>query len=152
MKQGVKHIIIFFNLSVLTSSLACSSTSTLKPTNKSNFSSTEWRTDKPPSIKEITNAVKTEQVEEKVEGMKNWWLYGPGMGRTILNIGTTIVFPPYGLFLLTNAGLSLAGEETIKPLEALPEEPKQVATEVYNGITSVPGRINAFLSEEEYIE
>ena len=123
-----------------------------RPTSKLSFNNETWRTDKPPSVGEITKAVNENKVEGKLADMKDWWLYGPGMGRTILNVGTTIIFPPYALYLITNAGLSVSGYETIKPTEILPEGPKAVVNEAYNDITSVPGRLSAFLSSKDYIE
>ena len=123
-----------------------------KASSKSSFSNETWRTDTPPSVGEIAKAVNEKTVDDKLEGMKDWWLYGPGMGRTMLNVGTTIIFPPYALYLLTNAGLSLSGYETIKPVEILPEEPKEIVNNTYDQVTSVPGRISALIGSREYLE
>lgn len=83
-----------FILTILTLfQCACAMQTGPKP-NKLSFNSETWQTDKPPSIGEITKAVNEKKVDEKLDGMKDWWLYGPGMGKTILNVGTTIIFPP----------------------------------------------------------
>lgn len=95
-------------------------------------------------------AVENKDLGKKIEGMKDWWLYGPGMGKTLLNIGTTVVFPPYGLYLLANAGLSLSGYQPIKPIEAIPEGPKEVINEAFDDIVSVPGKISAIVANREY--
>lgn len=117
----------------------------------SNSSSNTWRTDTPPSIREISMAVEDNNVDEKLAGMKDWWLYGPGMGKTMINMGTTLIFPPYGLYLLTNAGLSFMGLPPIKPIEAIPEGPKEVIDEAFDDIISVPGRITALANDKQYI-
>ncbi len=144
----IKLLVIIFS-TILNCSCAVRNDSSVE---QLTYHSDTWRTDKPPSIGEITKAVKEKKVDEKLEGMKDWWLYGPGIGRTMLNVGTTIIFPPYALFLLTNAGLSISGYETIKPIEALPDRTKELANKTYNNIASVPGRFSAYLADREYVE
>ncbi len=114
-------------------------------------SNKSWTTEKPPTIGEITKAVKNNEAEEKLNQMGDWWLFGPGMGRTALNIGTVIIFPPYALYLLTNAGLSFSGYEPIKLTDAIPEGPKEVVDEMYNDVTSIPGRVNAYANNKEFV-
>jgi len=78
------------------------------------------------------------------------WLYGQGVGRTIVNVGTVVLFPPYALYLLGNAGLALAGYEPLYVTSALPEPARDYTLAVYDGITSVPGRITARIAGEEF--
>ncbi len=68
------------------------------------------------------------------------------------NVGTVVVFPPYALYLLGNAGLALAGYEPLYVTDALPGEARDAALTVYDGITSVPGRIAAGVAGEEFSE
>ena len=131
---------------------ACSVQNATSPKNPMLFQDKTWNTETPPPLKEITKAVNEKKVDEKLDGMTNWWLYGPGMGRTMLNVGTVIIFPPYALYLLTNAGLALSGFETIKPVEVLPDEPKEVVNKAFDDVTSVPGRVTAYFNDKEYIE
>ena len=80
------------------------------------------------------------------------WLYGPGLGQTATNVGTVVVFPPYALYLLGNAGLSLAGFEQLYITKLLPQAPRKHVLDFYDGITSVPGRLSALVAGKEYYQ
>lgn len=80
------------------------------------------------------------------------WFYGAGLGRSLLNVGTSIAFPPYALYLLGNAGLEVSGLPTLYVSNALPKRPKSFIMSFYDGITSVPGRLTALASGTEYNE
>ena len=79
------------------------------------------------------------------------WLYGHGLGQTMVNVGAVLVFPPYGLYLLGNAGIALAGYEPLYVTDALPEKPKEYWQSTFNGVTSVPGRCAAAVAGEDFI-
>ena len=96
---------------------------------------------KPPTI---------EEANKELEKQGGNWLYGKGIGATTLNIATCIVFPPYILYLLGNAGLELAGYEPLYITEAVPEPAQSGVTQVYDDVVSVPGRIAAVTAGEEF--
>lgn len=95
-------------------------------------------------------APKPEEYEGQLAKAGEDWLYGPGLGRTTLNVGTVLLFPPYALYLLTNAGLALAGYDPIYITDALPEEPKETVDLVYTSITDTPGQLAATLAGENF--
>ena len=110
--------------------------------------------ERPPSIPDLATGrtpppTPTEFKEQMGESGRKW-LYGPGLGRTVANVGTAIVFPPYALYLLGNAGLALAGQNPLYLTDALPETPRRGVLAVYDGVTSVPGRVSAMIAGEQY--
>jgi len=78
------------------------------------------------------------------------WFYGHGFGKTLLNVGAFIIFPPYGLYVLGNGLLSAAGYEGYYVSDALPEKEREQYDKVYDNVTSVPGRVSSVLSGEEF--
>lgn len=88
--------------------------------------------------------------EQKFEEFSSAWLYGHGMGRSMLNIGTVIIFPPYAIYLLGNAGLQLAGYDQLHLSSLLPVPAEEIFSGAYNGLTSVPGRISANIAGREF--
>ena len=78
------------------------------------------------------------------------WFYGQGLGATSLNVGTVVLFPPYALYLLLNAGLGLSGYEPIQPLSYVPGEPGDYVRASYDAITGVPGRATAGIAGEPF--
>lgn len=70
----------------------------------------------------------------------------------MLNIGTVVVFPPYALYLLGNAGVAFAGYEPLYVTDALPEPARKEVLGFYNGVTGVPGRVNALVAGEPYVQ
>jgi len=95
----------------------------------------------PPSTHVVTS-----QLKEK----GNDWLFGHGVGKTILNIGTAIAFPPYSIFLLGNAGLQVAGFERMDLIKALPQKVSNPVGIAYDEVTSVPGRIASVIAREQF--
>lgn len=108
----------------------------------------------PPSFKQIVSDAEKNAEEGDSSALLraygHQWFYGRGVGRTIANVGTVVLFPPYALYLLGNAGLALAGYEPLYVTSALPEGARQYTLAVYDGITSVPGRVTAGLAGEEF--
>jgi hypothetical protein len=108
----------------------------------------------PPSIPALLRSEEKvphpEEAGEQLQLAGRNWLYGNGFGKTVINVGTVVLFPPYALYLLGNAGLALAGYETLSISDALPDRERGYVQKAYNGITSVPGRLSAVLANEEY--
>ncbi len=90
------------------------------------------------------------QTKSDLDELKKNWVYGHGIGETALNIGTAVVFPPYALLLVGNAGLVLSGHEPLRLSEALPGGLREGWRGVYDGVTSVPGRVSAGINDEEF--
>lgn len=91
----------------------------------------------------------TEQDVQKAVGN---WFYGPGLGQTVLNVGAVVAFPPYAVYLIGNAGLSLAGFQQLFITDLLPEQPREVVLTAYDGVTSVPGRMTSFVAGRDYYQ
>jgi len=123
--------------------------------NSENFNKSEvkWTTENPPSMEEVKRAVKAGEASEKLAMMGDWWLYGPGMGYTMLNLGTVVLFPPYALYLLGNAALSISGSEPVRVMDIVPEGDSRAAIEgALDDVCSVPGRLNAAIAGKSYVD
>lgn len=109
---------------------------------------------KPPSLPDLVSGKEkppqVEDVEAKFQQASSEWFYGYGIGRTTANVGTIVLFPPYALYLLGNAGLELAGYEPLYVTNVLPTEPRRAVLSVYDNVTSVPGRLNSALGGQEF--
>ena len=90
---------------------------------------------------------KNQELLEKVGGN---WLYGQGVGETLLTAGTIFAFPPYAIYVVGNGALSLAGYERIALVDALPEKPKETVNSVYDAVTEVPGRVSSTIAGEDF--
>lgn len=108
----------------------------------------------PPSLMDLATEEAEAPAPEELkvilaeEGEK--WFYGPGLGRTMLNVGTIVAFPPFAIYLVGNAGLKYAGYNPLYVTDLLPEEPRQGVLEVYDGVTSVPGRLTSAADGREF--
>ncbi len=99
----------------------------------------------------LTTPLTPEESQEVLSQVGDSWLYGQGFGTMILTIGTSIFFPPYALYVAGNAALSLSGYEPFEVTRALPEEAKVGWDLAYTELTSVPGRVTAAVSGNEFI-
>ena len=108
----------------------------------------------PPSIAELAEKASSDDPQQAMQGGLNdfmySWFYGQGLGESTVNVGTVVLFPPYALYLLLNAGLSLSGYERISPLSYVPGAPGDYARASWDAITSVPGRTTAFVADEPF--
>jgi len=76
--------------------------------------------------------------------------YGPGVGEAALNVGTTVLFPPYALVLVGNAVLSLSGYEPVGISSFMPEEAGDAWSGAYDQVVSAPGRVVAAVAGKEF--
>ena len=105
----------------------------------------------PPSIRE-TAEKSPEELKAELNNYGRRWLYGHGMGQTITNVGGIVIFPPYAIYLVGNAIVSLAGYEPLHVTELLPEKACLGYNSFYDNVTAIPGRISAEIAGEEFIE
>lgn len=105
------------------------------------------------SVSQLAEVIKDqEKNQEKLDQYLNHWFYGHGLGQSMTNIGTVVLFPPYALYLLGNAGIVLAGYQPLYLSSALPEKSKEIVLTPYNSITSLPGRITSTLAGKDFNE
>ncbi|MCB0323664.1 MAG: hypothetical protein KDD69_08825 [Bdellovibrionales bacterium] len=110
--------------------------------------------DRPPSLPDLLDGSTRPPTPDEyqtalAQSGERWW-YGKGVGRTMANVATVVAFPPYALYLLGNAGLTLAGYEPLHVTDALPEGPKRQVLGAYDGLTGIPGRLNALVAGREF--
>jgi hypothetical protein len=94
--------------------------------------------------------LKPEESKEMLKEVGQNWLYGQGVGETALTVGTIVIFPPYALWVLGNAALSVSGYESIKFSDALPPEEKAAWVDTYDSMASGPGRLTAAIAGKEF--
>ncbi len=102
----------------------------------------------------VVRASKTPMPPEKTKELLNEvgsnWLFGQGVGETAVNIGTAVIFPPYLIYLLGNAALSISGYEPITVSKMLPDEAGKNWSATYDTVTSGPGKVAAAIAGEEF--
>lgn len=91
-----------------------------------------------------------QESEELLANVGQNYIYGPGLGETILNVGTAVAFPPYLIYLVGNAVLSISGYEPLSVARALPDETGKAWSETFDEAVSGPGRVVAAVAGEEY--
>lgn len=91
-----------------------------------------------------------EKAEELLRTTGDNYLFGNGLGETALTVGTVLIFPPYGLYVLGNTVLDLAGYQPLHITNMLPPEGKEAWDTTYDDITSGPGRLAAASAGEEF--
>lgn len=91
-----------------------------------------------------------EKAQVMLSEMGENWLYGPGLGQTALNVGAMVVFPPYAIYVLGNSVLSMSGYEPLYVTDLLPDSERADINEVYDEVTTAPGRVSAALAGKEF--
>lgn len=104
----------------------------------------------PTILDTVNNPVSNEEAEQMVStGGKNW-AFGHGMGDTVAKVATSIVFPPYLIYLVGNGAIELAGYNGAYVTDALPDPYRSQWNGLYDSVTSIPGRTVATLSGTEF--
>lgn len=106
--------------------------------------------DKPSGVALVGKPMTSKQAKEVLGTVSENFAYGPGIGDLALNVGTVVVFPPYALYLIGNAALSVSGYEPVTISSLLPEEDGKKWSATYDNVVSGPGRIVAAVSGHEY--
>jgi len=138
----LRHLIILISLGII---IGCS---------PKRGSLSHYSFDNPPSIPDLaTGKTKPPTADELQEGLSEFghrWFFGPGFGRTAVNVGTAVVFPPYALYLVGQAVTRMAGYEPYTISDAIPEPLHSPSMVVYEGVTDAPGLLNSFLFGEQF--
>lgn len=94
--------------------------------------------------------VTPEQAKQQLNDLGQDFLYGPGLGKTALAVGSTVIFPPFGIYMLANGLLELGDYQTYYLTDALPKPYKDTWNETYENVASAPGRVAASIASKEY--
>lgn len=98
----------------------------------------------------VGKEIPPEKAKEVLNEVGGNFAYGPGLGDTAVSVGTVVVFPPYAIYLLGNAVLSLSGYEPVTVASMLPKESGKQWSDTYDHIVSGPGKVVAAMSGHEY--
>jgi len=104
----------------------------------------------PSSLAVVGKPMSSEQAKEALSEVGGNFAYGPGLGDAALQVGTAVVFPPYALYLLGNAVLSVSGYEPVTVASMLPEESGKAWSRTYDSAVSGPGKVVAAMAGHEY--
>ena len=91
-----------------------------------------------------------EEYKREMGKVAHGWFFGHGFGTAIFNIGTAIAVPPYAFYLLGNAALEVSGFGAVYPTDFLPDPAANLVGGAFQGVVSVPGRINAVIFDEPF--
>ncbi|RMD84022.1 MAG: hypothetical protein D6808_07685 [Candidatus Dadabacteria bacterium] len=104
-----------------------------------------------PTVTEVVREDLTAQDAKEMlkAGAKNWF-YGEGLGDTATKVVGSVLFLPYGIYVVGNAALNLAGYKGFYISDALPEPRRKEVKDLYKTVTSIPGRVTATVAGEEF--
>jgi len=97
----------------------------------------------------VGKEIPPEQAQEILGEVGDSFVYGPSLGETITNVGVAILFPPYALYLVGNAILSVSGYEPVTVSSLLPEEEGKKWGDTVDTVMSGPGRMVAAMAGRE---
>jgi hypothetical protein len=91
-----------------------------------------------------------EKANELLSEVGGNFAYGPGLGDAAVTVGTVVLFPPYAVYLIGNAALSLSGYEPVTVSSLLPAAEGKQWSDTYDSVVSVPGKVVAAMAGHEY--
>lgn len=97
----------------------------------------------------VGKEIPPEQAQEILGEVGDSFVYGPSLGETMTNVGVAILFPPYALYLVGNAILSLSGYEPVTVSSLLPEQEGKQWGDTVDTVMSGPGRMVAAMAGRE---
>lgn len=104
----------------------------------------------PSGVDMVGKPMPPDKAKEVLSTAGSNFAYGPGLGDAAVTVGTVVVFPPYALYLLGNAVLSLSGYEPVTVSSMLPEEQGKAWSNTYDSMVSGPGKVVAAMAGHEY--
>ncbi len=104
----------------------------------------------PSELQLVGKPMQPEQAKEVLSEVGSNFAYGPGLGDAAVTVGTVVVFPPYALYLLGNAVLSLSGYEPVTVSSMLPPDEGKAWSDTYDSVVSGPGKVVAAVAGHEY--
>jgi hypothetical protein len=103
-----------------------------------------------PAVEPAKPAADPSAQEQEVSELGKDFVYGNGIGNAAVNVGTTLLFPPYALYVLGNAIISVSGYEGFYVSDLLPDPDREQYNSFYDTVTSGPGRMAAAMGGEEF--
>ena len=92
------------------------------------------------------------EVQELNSRVVDSYVYGEGLGDSVIKVGTAVVFPPFLLVMLGNAALSATGHEPVGVSTFLPEKAAEGWNKAYSEVASAPGRVSAGVAGRDYVD
>jgi hypothetical protein len=114
------------------------------------FEQPRYRMMEAPSVPDLASGEEEPPTADEIKDISHRWFFGQGVGETIVNVGTVVVFPYYAIYLVGNAGAELMGYERLSLLGSIPDPVREPATVVYDGVTSAPGLVNSAVFGESF--
>lgn len=98
----------------------------------------------------IEGKLSPQQSREVLDTVHETSVYGSTIGEVTLKIAGSILFPPYGIYLLSRSVGKVAGADVPEATAVLPADEKRTWDAWYDDIASGPGRLAAAIAGQEY--
>ena len=96
------------------------------------------------------NPLPPERAAETLSELGENWMYGHGMGETLVAVGLIAAFPPFAIYALGNAALDLSGYSPLYVTDLLPARQRYAWREGFDGFVAGPGKLAAAIGGEEF--